>query len=120
MQSLHYYISPSEFLPFTNQEIRYIIRSSKNNKAPGPDYILNEHIKGIYDESVSILTMLFNSCIESSDIPTEWKHPYIKVLFKGKGDTLDTNSYRGIANSSNLVKPFSRAIASRLDTYTLQ
>src|SRR5690606_28470943 len=47
---------------------------------------------------------LFNRILQVGTLPLAWKQSYVKVLFKGKGDKLDPNSYRGLALNSAVFK----------------
>lgn len=58
--------------------------------------------------------MLFNKCIETGNIPEKWRKSIIRVLFKGKGNREDPNSYRGVALENNTFKMFTRIITDRL------
>jgi hypothetical protein len=60
------------------------------------------------------LSILFNLCIETGKIPDEWKLSHIKLLYKGKGDILALDSYRGIALNTVIRKLFSIILNKRL------
>lgn len=99
---------------FTTEEVQTAIRSAKNKKAAGPDGIYNEMLKESVDLLVEIWTDLFNRCLTTGKTPENWKKSTIKVLYKGKGDTDNPNSYRGIALESNIFKIYSKLLNRRL------
>ena len=100
--------------PFKKEEVERTILSLKNNKAAGPDGILNEHLKAYADALLPALTDMYNMCLRLGNIPTRWKTAMIRILYKGKGDTSDPNSFRGIALENNLLKLLTRLLAKRL------
>ncbi|KAF9412468.1 hypothetical protein HW555_009038 [Spodoptera exigua] len=57
-----------EILP---SEVRKAILSQKSDKAPGPDKITNELLKGTVEELAPILTKIFNKVITSGNIPEQ-------------------------------------------------
>jgi hypothetical protein len=105
--------------PFTPQEIAAAIGALCNNRAPGVDRILNEHLKATSQFLLPIWTSLFNTLLSSIQLPPEWHISTLKVLFKGKGDAQLPSSYRGIAMKSTLYKLLSKIITRRLLTYLL-
>ena len=57
----------------------------------------------------SILTALFNYCIESNQIPAEWKEAFVTPLVKKKKLSLfDLNNYRGISVLPPVAKIFEK------------
>src|SRR5690606_135029 len=57
---------------------------------------------------------LFNTCLETGNIPDDWKLSMLKVLYKGKGEMTDPNAYRGIALESTIFKLFTKCVAKRV------
>jgi hypothetical protein len=66
---------------------------------------------------IPILTTLFNECIKSSYIPSEWKCAVVTPLFKNKGDKSDPNNYRGISVLSPITKLFEKIIAKQISSF---
>ena len=73
-------------IKITPEVIRDTIQKTKNTKAPGLDNICNEHLKDTTDTLMPFWTELFNKCIQTGEIPNEWRTAKMKVLYKGKGD----------------------------------
>ena len=48
-------------------------------------------------------------------IPDDWRTAKIKILYKGKGDTTNPNSYRGIALENAIFKIFTKILTNRLE-----
>ena len=82
---------------FTTEEIMTTIKELKDGKACGPDSIYNEHLKGSAEVLKDEWRQLLNQCLITSSIPNRWRKSIVRVLYKGKGDAEDPNSYRGIA-----------------------
>lgn len=54
-------------------EVRTAIHSLKDDKAPGPDGITNEALKAGRPALWKGMTELFNECLDSEDLPSQWK-----------------------------------------------
>ena len=54
-------------------EVRTAIHSLKADKAPGPDSITNEALKAGGPALWKVMTKLFNECLDSEDVPSQWK-----------------------------------------------
>ena len=102
------------FPKITMKEAEKEIQKAKKGKAAGPDNIFIEHIQLSQEHLLPIWTDLFNRCLETGTIPESWRTSRIKILYKGKGDTADPNSYRGIALESTIFKLFSKILTRRL------
>lgn len=100
--------------PLMEEEIKIAVKKMKNKKAPGPDKITNENIKSLLNIMSPEITSFFNLCLEKSATPNSWKHQSLKILYKGKGDTGNVNSYRGISLSSALYNLLDRALQNRM------
>lgn len=101
-----------EILP---SEVRKAILSQKSDKAPGPDKITNELLKGTLEELAPILTKIFNKVITSGIIPEQWETSHIILIYK-KGPKEDIGNYRPISLMSNVYKVFSKIILDRIST----
>jgi hypothetical protein len=108
------YSSEREFIPIMEQEVTLSATRMKNRKAPGLDNISNENVKCLLDFMLPEITAFFNLCLTQSKMPEQWRHQNLKLLYKGKGDTENKNSYRGISLSSSLYNLLDRIIHTRL------
>jgi hypothetical protein len=95
----------------TEKEVIKATKEAGRNRTPGPDGIRNEHIKEAMTLLLPTWTALLNNCLELGQIPTEWKKSTIKLIYKGRGDTCNPNTYRGIALESNALKLLTRILA---------
>lgn len=108
----------TNFPRITVAEVTAAINSLKRKKAAGPDTIFNEHLVESQHMLTGTWTDLFNKCIELGQIPEDWRCSTIKVLYKGKGDTSEQDSYRGIALENTIFKLFTKIITQRLTQET--
>lgn len=98
------------------KELKNALKSTKNNKAPGPDRIRNEMLKDGDTTFLNTLLYIFNVILKSGKYPNDWKLSYITPIYKSK-DTEDPQNYRGIAISDCLSKVFCKIIDSRIVNY---
>ena len=66
---------------------------------------------------IPLLTKLFNLCITSNDLPSEWKSAVVTPLYKNKGASTDLNSYRGISVLPPIAKLFEKILATQIIIY---
>ena len=72
------------------------------------------------DELKAPITNLFNLCLESGKIPSDWKIALVRPLYKGKGCKQDVDNYRPISLLSPVSKVFESLIASTQALYHIQ
>jgi hypothetical protein len=100
--------------PIIEAEVRFALGRLKNKKAAGPDEIYNEQLKIICPLIMPQLIQFLNLCLNKGKIPESWKVSKLKVLFKGKGDREDVNSYRGISIGSCLFNLLDKILYVRV------
>lgn len=84
-----------EIKPVTQKEVLRVLESFDVNKATGNDGIPPKALKSGAEELSSSLTTLFNSCINKSVWPTEWKSGNWAPIHK-KDDKMARENYRPI------------------------
>ena len=70
---------------FSEEELATVLKGSKNNKAPGPDSIINEFLKYGGSEVRNKLLKIMNMNFEKGEVPNNFRKTLIKPLYK-KGD----------------------------------
>ncbi|GBM93049.1 Putative protein in type-1 retrotransposable element R1DM [Araneus ventricosus] len=103
--------------PFTNKELKTIIKTLPNNKAPGNDGIDFIIIKQIFKSCPSILRNFFNKCLQFQRFPKSLKEGII-VLFHKKGkEPRNISSYRPITLLPTLGKLLEKLLLQRFNYY---
>jgi hypothetical protein len=110
------YSVQSELPELEYEEITQIIKSLKNNKAPGEDNINAELIKMANPKLISKIWLLIKEIWVSGKVPNDWKTTIICPIYK-KGDPMETSNYRGISLLITCYKVLSIAILRRLEVY---
>ena len=105
-------------LDFTVDEVMKNIKSLKNNKSEGLDFVKNEYIKNCPPSVVELIVKLFNLILRTGHVPHDWSIGLIVPIFKKKGSPSDPSNYRGITLLSCLGKLFTMCINVRLTKFT--
>lgn len=101
----------------TESEVLSTAKSLKNNKSPGLDCIVNEHIKSTIHIMLPVYVKLFNLIFDTGIIPESWTTGVIKPIFKNKGSPEAPENYRPITLLSCFGKLFTAIINNRLKKY---
>ena len=104
-------------LEFTVDEVTKNIKTLKNNKSEGADYVKNEFIKNCPPTVVELIVKLFNLILRTGHVPHDWSVGLIVPIYKKKGSQSDPNNYRGVTLLSCLGKLFTMCINVRLTSY---
>ena len=105
------------YYAITNKEILHCIKLLRNPKLAGLNSIINEVLKAIGEEILSVLNKLFNFMYNSGYYPSGWRKALIVLIYKKKGDLDGPNYYRGIALISCLAKLFNNILNERLTNF---
>ena len=105
------------YCSYSESEILLAAKSLKNNKSPGLDCILNEHIKSMIHIMLPVYVKLFNLIFDTGIIPESWTTGVIKPIFKNKGSPESPENYRPITLLSCFGKLFTAIINTRLKKY---
>ena len=103
-----------------NGVISETITKLKNNKAPGPDGILNEYLKNSSPLLIPIYFKLFNIILDTGILPGSWTLGIIKPIYKNKGNQQDPDNYRAITLISCIGKLFTAIINNRLKFFAIE
>ena len=104
-------------LPITTEEITEAVAALQNNKSPGSDQILNEHIKSTLSSLLPIYLKLFNIIFDNGIFPESWVLGNIIPIYKNKGKAQNPENYRPITLLSCVGKLFTQIISNRLTKY---
>ena len=86
------------------------IMKMKNGKAAGPSGIVAEMLKASGDTGVRLVADLANDMIRNGTIPSDWENNYIINIYKGKGDALIRDNYRGLKLLDHVIKVIERVM----------
>ena len=78
------------------EEVRCAMNQMKIGKASGLCGVALEMFKAGGNKCLKSLTNIFNDILFKNKLPEEWMLSSLVPIFKGKGDPLNPNSYRGI------------------------
>ena len=103
-------------MKFPTEEIRNEIYGAKNSRSSGTDGIDAIFLKQVVCEEMLIgLRFIFEKCAALGKTPLQWKMSKIVPLFK-KGDHLNPENYRPIANLNHFGKIYEKLILKRVWT----
>uniref|UniRef100_A0A8D8Z4U1 Craniofacial development protein 2 n=1 Tax=Cacopsylla melanoneura TaxID=428564 RepID=A0A8D8Z4U1_9HEMI len=99
--------------PILVNEVKAAITSLRDGKAPGPDGMQAEFLKLLDEESVKMLSKIFNNIYDSGNIPKDWLISEFIMLPKKQG-AKRCGEYRTISLMSHLLKLFLKIIHRRI------
>jgi hypothetical protein len=104
---------------FTLSKLEVAFCSLDRGTAPGVTGIGNDVLKDLYrlPGGPEFFLDMFNTCMESGDLPYPWRCTEIFLLYKGKGELTDPGSYRGIALMESTLKLDERLLFARLSVW---
>ena len=97
-------------------DVLKIIKSLKNSRSTGTDYLDTHVIKLIAQDILAPLTHIVNLSISKSKFPSLWKHAKVVPLLK-KNDPLIAKNYRPVSLLPILSKVLERVIFNQLVNY---
>ena len=101
-------------LNISEEETETALKGMKSGKAVGADEIPAEAWKCIGNFGIKILCKLFNSIMNTEQIPSAWRQSILIPMFKGKGDIQECKNYRGIKLLSHTFKIWERVVDRRM------
>ena len=97
-------------------EVKEALKNLKNNKAAGPDQLINEFYKNSSEVITPFLVKFFNHIFDKGLFPTEWTLSILQPLHK-KGDISDPDNYRGISLLNVCSKLYSYILNRRISDW---
>jgi hypothetical protein len=99
---------------FTQVKVRTAIDKIQGFKAAGPNGVNAAMIRAAREKCVRMLTAMANDLLFNHVLPEELKHSTVVALYKGKGDRLSCNSFRGIKLLEHSFKILEKLLETRL------
>jgi len=88
-----------------------------STSGPGACGIPSKILKAASFQLAPLIKSIFNTCIDTNNIPDEWKLAIVSPIFKNKGSNEDVNNYRGISVISPIAKLFEKILAEQIIKY---
>ena len=96
------------------EEVRCAMNRMKIGKASGPSGVALEMFRAGGDNCLKSLINIFNDILFNNKLSEEWMLSSLVPIFKGKGDPLNPNSYRGINLLENAFTLYEKILDGRL------
>ncbi|KAL4152688.1 hypothetical protein QTP88_000521 [Uroleucon formosanum] len=112
---IEYYTAEPEDVEPTDDEVRMIINTLKNNKSPGEDGLASELLKYGGEELIREVGKLIRDVWHKEEIPKEWQLAIICPIYK-KGDRSRYQNYRGISLLNTMYKVFGKSTIDHIFT----
>ena len=101
-------------LNISEEETETTLKGMKSGKAVGADEIPAEAWKCMGNFGIKILCKLFNSIMNTEQMPSSWRQRILIPIFKGKGDIQECKIYHGIKLISHTFKIWERVVDRRM------
>ena len=88
--------------------------NSKSDKASGPSGVVSEMLKAAGESGVQWVTTSSNGVIREGKIPADLRKSWLVNVYKGKGDALTCDSYRGIKLLKQVMKILEKVLKKRI------
>lgn len=99
---------------FNPSEIKYVIKSLKLRKAPGPDLITPLILKNLPHKAICFLTYIYNAILRTTHFPTPWKNSSVIMIHKPNKPPTSPSSYRPISLLPIMSKVFEKLLYKRI------
>jgi hypothetical protein len=106
-----------KFHKISQHEVETLINDLDNTTGAGISSIPVKVLKQLNLKISSLITNLFNECIETKEIPSDWKTAVVTPLYKKSGSFDDLNNYRGISVLPPIGKIFEKIIANQINEH---
>ena len=102
---------------FNENEVSEQLGNMGLDKATGPDDLPIEAVKILAKQDIMYVVEAMNQVLQQG-IPEIWRKSRMVPIYKGKGDILGCNNYRGIKFVCHSIKLWERLIEARLRQIT--
>ena len=100
----------------TEPGVTKILHALQPGKAPGPDGITTTILKELAEVISPILTIIFQSSLDTGILPSDWKDANVTPVFK-KGEHYDPANYRPVSLTSVCCKVLEHILTSNIMTH---
>lgn len=103
-----------EFTMIMPCEVNVLINQLNNSSSAGVNGIPVKILKYCCVEFAELFAYFFNECIKVGHVPVEFKYAIVSPLYKGKGEVMLMDNYRGISVLPPIGKIFERALGAKI------
>ena len=103
---------PTEMI--TRGEIVKAMGKMKSGKAAGPSKVSLEMITSSGVVEINVMMELCQQVLDGRGMPEEWKMSVVIPIFKGKGDVISCEAYRGVTLLEHAMKIVESVLESRI------
>ena len=100
----------------TEPGVTKLLHALQPGKAPGPDGITTTILKELAEVISPILTIIFQSSLDTGILPSDWKDANVTPVFK-KGEHYDPANYRPVSLTSVCCKVLEHILTSNIMTH---
>ena len=83
-------------IKISEEGVLKLLKKTNPNKACGPDQITARILRDLAQEIAPFLTRIFQSALDSGNVPKDWKYANVTAIFK-KGDRFKASNYRPVS-----------------------
>ena len=98
----------------TLEEVAMAIKVIKPGKTAGPSEVCAEMISASGEVGVSVMVELCQRVLDEKERPDEWQTSVLLLIFKGKGDVRNLNTYRVVKLFERTIKIVERVLERRI------
>jgi hypothetical protein len=98
------------------QGIQKLLENQNPNKATGPDCIPPRILKELAPELAPILSFIFQTSLDTGQLPQDWKLAHISPIYK-KGERTKASNYRPVSLTSVPCKILEHVVHSHIMKY---
>ena len=98
----------------SKEEVAKAIKDMKTGKAVGPSAVSVELIAASGEIGINVMRELCQGILEGKEMPEDWALSTVVPIFKGKGDAMSCDAYRGVKLLEHALKIVERVLEKRI------
>ena len=98
----------------SKEEVMKAVKDMKTGKASGPSDVSVELISASGEIGINVMRKLCQDILEGKGMPVDWALSTVVPIFKGKGDAMSCDAYRGVKLLEHAMKIVERVLEKRI------